>query len=150
MECVNLKEIIDFAIDNEQDAVDFYNDLAEKAKAKAFAEELRKIALIEEGHKKRLEKLDPETASQKMTRPVQDLKIADYLVDIEPGPNMDWQDILHVAMKRELAAMNLYTDLAKLVSEPAAKQIFENLAADERAHKLYFEKMWDDEIMTEM
>ena len=150
MEFLVLQDIVDYAIEKEQEAVNFYNDLAGDAKKKALAEELHKMALMEQGHKERLEKMDAEEAAKKMARPVQDLKIADYLIDIEPGPNMNWQDIIQLAMKRELAAKNLYTDLAKLVSEPAAKQMFENLAADENAHKLYFEKIWDDEIMKEM
>jgi rubrerythrin len=43
--------------------------------------------------------------------------------------------------------MNLYTDLAKLVTDRMAKHLFENLAAEESSHKLFFEKIWDEEVL---
>lgn len=142
-----LQDIIDFAINKEQEAMDFYSDLANRVKNKAIAEELQKMVGVEQEHRDRLKAMDVGEASKTTAQPAQNLKIADYLVDLEPTPDMSWQDVVHVAMKRELAAMNLYTDLAKTVTDQNAKQMFENLAADESAHKLYFEKVWDDEIM---
>ena len=147
MDFVELQDVINFAIDKEQEAMDFYGDLAGKVKHKAIAEEFQKMVEIEQNHRDRLKAMDVGEAAKTAVAPAQNLKIADYLVDLEPSPNMSWQDVVHVAMKRELAAMNLYTDLAKMVADPNAKQLFENLAADESAHKLYFEKIWDDEIM---
>jgi len=142
-----LQDIISFAIDKEQEAMDFYSGLASKVKHKAIAEELQKMVGIEQGHRDRLKAMDLGEAAKTTVESAQNLKIADYLVDLEPSPDMSWQDVVHIAMKRELAAMNLYTDLAKMVTDQNAKQLFENLAADESAHKLYFEKIWDDEIM---
>jgi len=142
-----LQDIIDFAINKEEEAMDFYGDLASKVKQKAIAEELEKMVEVEQGHRDRLKAMDVGEAAKTTAEPAQNLKIADYLVDLEPNPNMSWQDVVHMAMKRELAALNLYTDLAKTVTDQNAKQLFENLAADESAHKLYFEKVWDDEIM---
>jgi len=147
MKSDELQEIIDFAINKEQEAMDFYRDLAAKVKHKAISEELQKMVGVEEGHRDRLKAMDLGEAAKTTVKPAQNLKIADYLVDLEPTPDMSWQDVVHIAMKRELAAMNLYTDLARTVTDKKAKQLFENLAADESAHKLYFEKVWDDEIM---
>ena len=45
--------------------------------------------------------------------------------------------------------MQLYTDLAKLTADPQAKQLFENLATEEGKHKLFFEKIWDEDILTD-
>jgi len=147
MEFVELRDIIDFAVEKEQEAMDFYNEHAEKVKEKSIAEELRKMALMEKGHRDRLKNLDVEAASQNVKKSGENLKIADYLVEIEPGPDMSWQNAIQIAMKRELAAMNLYTDLAKLVSDPMAKQMFKNLSAEEGSHKLYWEKIWDEEVL---
>ena len=147
MDFVELQDVIDFAIDKEQEAMDFYSDLASKVKHKAIAEELQKMVGIEQNHRDRLKEMDVGEAAKTTVEPAQNLKIADYLVELAPSPDMSWQDVVHIAMKRELAAMNLYTDLAKMVADQNAKQMFENLAAEESAHKLYFEKIWDDEIM---
>jgi rubrerythrin len=78
-----------------------------------------------------------------------DLKIADYLVEKQPDESMGWQDVVHIAMQRELASMNLYKNLASKVTDPCAKSLLENLAADEAEHKLFFERIWDEDILAE-
>lgn len=149
MEQNDLREAIEFAIEKEQEAADWYNDLAGNVKMKAIAEELKKMAAVEEGHRDRLKSMDVNAYTKTEVKPGIDLKIADYMVDKEPTPDMSWQDLLQIAMRRELAAMNLYTDLSKLTPDPATKQFFENLAAEEEGHKLFFEKTWDDEVLTD-
>jgi rubrerythrin len=144
-----LQAIVDFAIEKEQEAVDFYNNLAGKVTVKTLAEELEKMAKMEEAHKERLQNMDAPAAAGTEAKKVVDLKIADYLVDKEPSADMTWQDLLQIAMKRELAAMNLYTDLSKQVTDQNSSQLFQNLAAEEQAHKLYFEKIWDEEVLIE-
>jgi rubrerythrin len=146
----DLQAIVNFAIQKEQEAVDFYHDLAARIKNRSLTAELLKIADMEVQHRERLKKLDLVAAIGGATaRKVTDLKIADYLVAQEPSPSMTWQDILNIAMHREMASMRLYTDLATIVSDQGAKQLFENLAVEETAHKLFFEKTWDEEILTE-
>ena len=144
-----LQAIIDFAIDKEQEAVDFYNNLAGKVNIGAISEELKKIAKMEEAHRDRLKQVDAPDVASSAVEPVVDLKIADYLVDKEPKPDMTWQDLLQITMKRELSAMNLYEDLSKQVTEPNSSRLFKNLAEEERAHKVYFEKIWDEEVLIE-
>ena len=144
-----LKEIIDFAIEKEQEAADFYNDLKGKITQKSIALEVGKMAVVEEGHKDRLKNLDVSDYAENQVTSGPDLKIADYLIDREPTSDMTWQDLIQIAMRRELASMRLYTDLAKLIPDSKSKQLFDNLAAEEEGHKLFFEKIWDEEILTD-
>lgn len=144
-----LEEILEFAIQKEQEAIDFYNSIAGRMKTQSLAAELLKIAAMEVQHRERLRKMDIDIATTSAAPRVADLKIGDYLVPQEPGPAMTWKDILSIAVHRELAAMNLYTDLARVVADPPARQLFENLAAEESTHKLFFERIWDEEILTE-
>jgi rubrerythrin len=146
MEFVSLREIIDYAVQKEEEAMEFYQGLAAKVKHAAVAEELRKMAAVEQGHRDRLKNMDMSAGFTGGKPPKEDLKIADYLVDVEPGPNMSYRDVVQVAMKRELASMRLYNDLAKIIADSAARQLFEQLAGEESAHKQYFEKIWDDEV----
>ncbi|MBW2058797.1 MAG: ferritin family protein [Deltaproteobacteria bacterium] len=148
MSSEELQTIIDFAIEKEKEAVGFYNDLAEKVKVKALAVELRKIAAMEEGHRQRLEKMDVAGVATGVPHKVPDLHITEYVVEKKPGPDMSWQDIVDIAMHREQASINLYTDLEKVVDDPLAKRLFQNLAEEERGHKFFFEKIWDDEVLT--
>ena len=51
-------EIIAFAIDKEQEAVDLYSDLAGRAQSPSGKILFKELADMERGHKTRLEKLD--------------------------------------------------------------------------------------------
>ncbi|MGI5836403.1 MAG: ferritin family protein, partial [Chloroflexota bacterium] len=55
----SLQGILNFAINKEQEAIDFYTNIADKVKSKSLVEELQKIAAMETGHRDRLKKLDP-------------------------------------------------------------------------------------------
>lgn len=142
-----IRSIIDFAIEKEQEAMDFYSGLAEKVRVPALAEELKGLAKMEEGHREALTKLDLNVFSSAQPPHGRNLKIADYVVDAVPHSDMSWEDIINIAMHRELAAMNLYEDLAENVGDEMVKRIFQNLAAEERKHKLYLESIWDEKVM---
>jgi rubrerythrin len=144
-----LQQIIDFAIQKEQEAIDFYTDVAAHVQTGSISEEIRKIAAMEVQHRERLKRMDIAAVTSSPVKKAADLKIADYLVAPEPTVGMTWQDILNIAMHRELTSMRLYTDLAELVEEPGAKRLFEHLAAEESNHKLFFESVWDDEVLLE-
>ena len=76
-----------------------------------------------------------------------DLKISDYLVEVEADKNISYQDALIVAMKRERAAFKLYSDLAEKVSEDELRQVFLGLAKEEAKHKLFFESEYDERVL---
>ena len=143
-------EIIAFAIDKEQEAFELYRDLAGRAQSPSGKILFNELADMEKGHKTRLEKLDMKYfSSQKLKAPV-DLKIADYLVDVELTTESTYQDILLFAAKREKAAFDLYTDLGRIyVTIPDIKKIFEVLAQEEAYHKLKLEREYDEVVYKE-
>lgn len=141
--------VLTFAIDKEQEAIDFYTDLASRVKLPAVAEELRRFASMEEGHKKKLQHVDVDAFVASKPAEVRDLKVADYTVNAIPTADMTWPDIVNIAMHREMAAVRLYKDLASQVDNEAIKNVFENLAAEEQKHKLYLETIWDEDVMKE-
>ena len=144
-----LKDILNFAIEREQEAVDFYYELAGRSKVQGIKDELTKFAKMEEGHRDKLKSLDISGIMGVDIAPVTDLKIVDYMVEPTPTPDMTWQDILNIAMKRELASMNMYNDLAAKSKSDSLRQMFLSLAQEESKHKLYFETIYDDEILRE-
>ena len=145
----NLEEILDFAIEREQEAHDFYMDLATKAERPGMGGLFTQFAREEMGHKKRLEGIKKGTRSFSPSKTVVDLKIGDYLVDVDPSATLTYQNALILAMKKEKAAFQLYTDLASETDDAEVKQIFEGLAQEEAKHKLRFEIEYDDMILTE-
>jgi len=145
----NLEELLDFAIAGEQEAHDFYLDLAKKVERPGMEGLFTQFAREELGHKAKLENIKKGARSFAPAKKVMDLKIGDYLVDVDPTATLTYQNALILAMKRERAAFRLYTDLAAHSEDPEVKQIFEGLAQEEAKHKLRFEVEYDDMILTE-
>ena len=145
----NLDDILDFAIAGEQEAHDFYLDLAKKVERPGMEGLFTQFAREELGHKAKLENIKKGARSFAPAKKVVDLKIGDYLVDVDPTVTLTYQNALILAMKRERAAFRLYSDLAAGSEDPEVKQIFEGLAQEEAKHKLRFEIEYDDMILTE-
>ncbi len=142
-------EIIRFAIDGEQEAVDAYTTASEMVTRVNVKEMLLDLARQEQMHKKRLESIDRERVADTAIVNVPDLRIADFMDDITITADMDYQDILAVAMKREEKAHNLYTTLASNTDDAELRKVFELLAQEEAGHKLALEKEYDEHVLTE-
>ena len=142
-------EIIDFAIQKEQEAIDMYSMAAEMVRRSNVREMFMSLARQEEGHKRRLLELQAGEDSFAHVEKMPDLKIADYSDSAEISPNMDYQDVLTVAMKREEKAYNLYSMLASNTTEPEVKNLFQNLAHEETRHKLALEREYDEHVLTD-
>ena len=145
----NVEEILNFAIEGEQAAHDFYVDLAERAEQPGMKNIFMHFAKEEAGHKKKLEGIKSGTRSFPVAKNVTDLKIADYLVEVEATGKLSYQDSLILAMKREKAAFRLYSDLAAATDDNELKGVFQGLAQEEAKHKLRFEVEYDDRILTD-
>ncbi|MDJ0806803.1 MAG: ferritin family protein [Gammaproteobacteria bacterium] len=143
----SVDEILDFAIEREQAAADFYQDLAERASSAWMKDMLLSFSKEEMRHKGKLKSVKKGEKLLSSEQQVQDLKISDYLVDVEPAGDISLQDAMIVAMKREKAAYRLYSDLASKVDDPDVKDLFLGLAQEEAKHKLYFETQYDDQIL---
>jgi len=145
----HVDEILDFAIQREQEAHDFYMDLAKKMDRPGMKEVFTQFAGEELGHRKKLEAVKQGKRLMSAKEKVQDLKIAEYLVSVEPDEDLDYQKALILAMKREKASYKLYSDLAGTIEDQELKQIFLGLAQEEAKHKLRFEVEYDDVILAE-
>ncbi|MFO7811176.1 MAG: ferritin family protein [Candidatus Delongbacteria bacterium] len=141
--------IIDFAVDREKEAVEFYKDLQTKARFEEMKDMLKDLETMERGHITYLEKVREQGLEKVEIDNVQDLAISDYMVEVEPNPEMDYQDILIVAMKREQKSKELYEDLAKRFAGSEIQKVLLKIAADETEHKLRFEKLYDEFVLKE-
>jgi rubrerythrin len=144
-----LQDIIDFAIAKEEEAIQFYFDLSTKVSSPEVSRELVKIMHMEERHRDWLQNYGLAVAASSEARQVQDMGISQSVESVPPGADMTFKEVLNLAMHREESAMHLYQELAKLVTDATVRQMFENLAAEECAHKLYFESIWDAEVLQE-
>ncbi|MDA3910493.1 MAG: ferritin family protein [Bacteroidales bacterium] len=142
-----IKSILDFAIKQEQEAVDFYTVLAEKSSSKDMQQVFLQFAKEEIGHKARLTRIRDEQIFDWKDSAVADLKLADYMTSVEASPNMDYQDALIVAMNKEKNAYNLYLKLAERAPNQELNTVFLSLANEESKHKLRFEREYDDFVL---
>lgn len=147
----SIEEALDFAIEQEIGARQFYLDLAAKARIPEMKKVFEDFAAEEKGHQGKLEGLKSQgsISSEASAAKVQDLGLADYMVDVEPQPNMDYQDALVLAMKKEKAAYRLYLDLASISLSKDMADTFLFLAQEEAKHKLRFEIEYDDIVLLE-
>jgi rubrerythrin len=142
-------EILDYAIDQEQQAADFYADLAGRAEKAGMKDVLLEFSEEEKRHKERL--LAVKTGERELTpeQEVLDLKISDYLVEVDATDDISFQDALIIAMKRERAAYELYSDMAEKIPAGKLREVFTGLAREEARHKLFFESEYDERVLTD-
>jgi len=138
----SVDEVLDFAIDTEIEAHNFYMELSEFVEKPEMAKVLSDMALEELGHKAKLEAVKAGKILVNEEE-VSNLGIADNVEDVIPDAKMNYIDLLVMAMKKEETARKLYTDLAIIAQEQKLKDIFLKLAQEEANHKLRFEIEYD-------
>lgn len=150
MEALNsIDEILDFAISQEEEAARFYTELAERTERMGMRPLFEDFARQEMGHKAKILAIKEGKIPVPAPEKIMDLKITEYLVDLKPSPDMDFQGALVVAMKREKAAFKMYNDLAAMVEDEAFRTTFLALAQEEAKHKLFLEIKYDEHVLTE-
>jgi rubrerythrin len=142
-------DILEFAIDQEQRAIDFYSELSKNARSDEMKEVFLEFAGEEMKHKQRLTKIREEGVFTMPIQQVADLKISDYVVSVEPKPDMSYEEALILAMKREKSAFKLYMKLSERAPDEGLKNVFLSLAQEESKHKLRFELEYDDYVLRE-
>ncbi|MBN2035005.1 MAG: ferritin family protein [Deltaproteobacteria bacterium] len=147
MQFASLEAILDFAIEKEGEAVEFYTGLSEEASSgagKMFGE----FAAEEKKHRNMLEEFKSKGVTAGIRdyrfKWISDIKRSDYVVDLEYRPGMTYNEILMVAIKREEKALKLYNDFLSHEESDAGKNLFRMLSQEEAKHKLALETLYDD------
>ena len=100
----------------------------------------------EQSHRDMLKNLDFLNLDKIKFQEVENLKISDYLVDVDFSDDITYQDALILAMKKEEKALAFYSGWKnKCMSEKASK-LFQVLENAEEKHKRKLEQLYDDEI----
>ena len=153
MEFENLDAILDFAIEKEIEAADFYEGLKNEDAFSGTGEMFAEFSQEERKHQKMLEEFKVQGLTASMEnykfKWVTDIKRSDYVVDLEYSPGMGYNEILMLAMKREEKALKLYNEFLDQADTPESKKLFKMLCQEEAKHKLALETMYDD-YMAEM
>ena len=145
----SINDSLDCAIEQEQGAVDFYNDLAVKFDHEIMKKTFVQFAQEEMGHKAKILDVKQKGIFEVATEKIMDLKISDYVVKAEASPDMTYQEALILAMNKEKHAFKLYHNLSEKAPNTELKNLFLMLAQEESKHKLRFELEYDEFVLRE-
>lgn len=149
MRLSTFKDIINFAIEREEEAIRGYGNMIDMAKMPGLKKLLKELQEEERNHKKLLKDLTEGKVELYEPTDVTDLKISDYLEEEPLNTDMDFQQLLIFAAKKEQKAVELYSDLAKKSKAEEPRKLFEFLEGQEKSHKLKLETEYDKHILEE-
>ena len=148
MKFENLEAIVDFAIEKEIEAAEFYSNISREEKFSGTRKMFKEFAEEERKHQKLLEDFKTKGVTESLDdyplKWITDIKRSDYIVELEYTPGMAYNDILMLAMKREEKALKLYNDFLDQADTEEGKKLFKVLCQEEAKHKLALETMYDD------
>ena len=150
MEFKTVDDILDFAIKNEEEASVFYTEMAGKMKNAAMVQVFKDFAHEEEGHKQKLLEIKAGKILLSSSQKIMDLKLADYIdTEVEIKGDLNYQDALLLAMRKEKKAFKMYSDLSARAQDESIRNILSGMAQEEAKHKLRFEIEYDELVFTE-
>lgn len=142
----SIHKLLLFAISKEQASRQFYlelagqmNDMVSRRMFEAVArqeekhEEMLKLEVFKQGHT--LSALNDEAAAE-----------YDWQEHLElegDAMNMNYADVLMVAIQKERAAFQLYTQLISMTEQPEIRKMLLELAEEEMRHVIQFEREYD-------
>lgn len=141
----SIDEVLNFAIEQEQSEVDFYNDLADKMSKPKVEKLFRDIALEKQNHILKLEAIRISgTFDHNSYDQIKELKTEHYIADVDySNEDPNYHDALIMAMEKEKATFMFYWDLAERVSYPELQELFYMLALHEAKQKVKMEIQFD-------
>ncbi len=146
MEFASIDDIVQYAIDKEVEAAGFYTEASKNIELDGAKKVLEGYALEELKHEKILKDLKANKAriSEYKFEKIQDIKRSDFLVELEYSPDMNYVELMRLAMKREEKASVLYSKLAEATDSTEHADFFRMLAQEELKHKVSLENLYDD------
>lgn len=142
MKADDAKKIISLAIDREVEAYTFYKSVADKVKDKVLKDLFAELAGEEKKHREFLQGfLAKDTSKIKFTAG-HDYKVGDSLPTPPLTADLKPLDGLVIAIRKELEAMQMYTQFANAAADTETQMLFTQLANMERGHKARLEDIY--------
>jgi len=146
---INFNDVIDSAIEKEENAVTFYQkalDIVKYPGAKEMLltfvnEEKRHVTLLQEAKNNKV----MTGVGEKEIPP--DMSITKFLIDEQITERSTPQEVMLAAMKNEDNAVSLYAQQVKAFEGTELEAVFENLMKMEEEHKEYLETEYEKHFM---
>jgi rubrerythrin len=150
MKADDAKKIISTAIDKEIEAYTFYRGVADKVKDPALKSLFSELAGEEKKHREFLQGMLTKDISKMKFDASHDYKVADMLASPPLSADLKPIDGIVLAIKKELEAMQMYTQLANLAKDNETQLLFSQLANMERGHKARLEDIYTNMAFPEV
>jgi rubrerythrin len=142
MDVEGYKKILSLAIDREVESYSFYRSAADKVKDPALKNMFTELAGEETKHREFLQGLMAKPSKDIHFDTHKDYKIADEKETPPLTTDMKPLEGLVLAIKKELGAMQMYTQLAARSTDAGQKKLFTELATMEKGHKTRLEDIY--------
>ncbi len=137
-----LKAIIEFAVNSEEESHAFYLDAKSKVNDPALQDLFQDLADEELDHKKFLREFLESGAETIRISPSSDYKLAEVMEAPELTTDVSFPDAIMIAIKNEESAMYMYQGLADSCEDPGERDIFVGLKNMEQMHKTRLEEIY--------
>ena len=150
MKTEDAKKIISTAIDREVEAFTFYHKVADKVKDPALKKLFAELAGEETQHREFLQGMLTKDVSKMHFDAKADYKVVNAMPSPPLSADMKPLDGIIVSIKKELEAMQMYTQLANLSTDTEQKLLFSQLANMESGHKARLEDIYTNMAFPEV
>ena len=146
----DFRELISQAINAEMEACSFYSALAERAADDALKNIFAGLAADELNHQSYLQEIMMRGSRALQVEESRDYRFSNALQ--LPPLSMDHKpaDGIALAIRKELDAMQIYTQLAQVAWDPQEKKAFLELAKMEKGHKVCLEEIYTNMAFPEI
>jgi rubrerythrin len=139
----NIDNLLNEAMNSELQAKEFYLYASDKAKSKAGKKLFKELADFEQNHYNRIKEIIETRNAGKKIEGIssnKDLPTVRSEIEGEIEPNKDEVVmVINLAIKAEKNAQTRYQQIADMIDDSKEKEIFNNLAQDERNHQRILE-----------
>jgi rubrerythrin len=150
MKSDDAKKIISTAIDREIEAFTFYRTVSEKVKDAALKKLFSELAGEEKQHREFLQGMLSKDVAAMHFEAKKDYKVVNAMPSPPLTADMKPIDGLVVSIKKELEAMQMYSQLASLSTDTEQKLLFSQLANMESGHKARLEDLYTNMAFPEV
>ncbi len=150
MKAEDARKIISLAIDREVESYSFYKSVSEKVEDPALKSTFKELAGEEKKHREFLQSFltrDPKTMKFDAKA---DYKVVDALKTPKLSTDLKPLEGLVIAIKKELEAMQMYTQLANASKDTETQLLFGQLANMEKTHKARLEDIYTNMAFVEV
>jgi len=144
------RKILSLAIDREVESYTFYRTISDKVKDNTLKGLFNELAGEETKHRQFLEGLMAKDVKELKFSASKDYKIADQIASPALSVSMKPIDGIVLAIRKELEAMQMYTQLASHSTDAGQKKMFTELASMERGHKARLEDLYTEMAFPEV